>query len=83
VPSSLLRQRRALAKVADRLTRDVERLQAILDSLPIPPQPELDPMLSGTRPLDDAVALAQDIECVIVDRLKPAIEALQRAKRPG
>jgi hypothetical protein len=82
VPSSLLRQRRAIAKVSDRLRRDLERLQAIRDTLPMPLASELDPMLSGAGVLDEAVALAQDIECVIFDRLKPAIDALERVKRP-
>ena len=82
MPSSLLRQRRAIAKVSDRLRRDVERLQAIRDTLPMPSASELDLMLSGARALDEAVALAQDIDCVIVDRLKPAIDALEKVKRP-
>ena len=79
--SSLLRQRRGLVKVADRLRRDVERLKAIRDSLSMPPESEHEPMLAGTQPLDEAVELAHDIECVIVDRLEPAIEALEKERR--
>lgn len=69
--------RNARAEVRDvnaRLGADVERLKALHAALPVSPQEEA--MLEGELEADFATEARAIIECVISDRLEPAIQAL-------
>ena len=69
--------RKARAELRDinaRLKADVERLKAVHAALPVSPQEEA--MLEGELEADFATEARAIIECVISDRLEPAIGAL-------
>jgi hypothetical protein len=72
---NLIRIARAeLQDVTARLKEDMERLQALHTALPVSPQEEA--MLEGEVKADFATEARAVIECVISDRLEPAIGAL-------
>lgn len=66
--------RTELEDVTASLRTDVERLKALYASLPVSPQEEA--MLEGEVKADFATEARAIIECVICDRLEPAIGAL-------
>ena len=72
--------RKARAEIRDVnniLRTAVERLKALHGSLPVSPQEEK--MLEGEMEPDFATEARSIIECVVPDRLEPAIEALSQA----
>ena len=70
-----MRKTRAeLSDVKASLRAGVERLKALHATLPVSPQEEA--MLEGEMEADFATEARAIIECVISDRLEPAIEAL-------
>lgn len=76
----VIRMRKARAEIRDvnnDLRAAVERLKALHASLPVSPQEER--MLEGEMEPDFATEARAIIECVIPDRLEPAIEALSQA----
>ena len=80
--SSLSSSRRAMGRVADRLQGLAQRLRQIKAVLPLP-------SLAGDEDIDEAMhaneafQLDLDLEQVLRFHLDPAIEVLQRAKRPA
>lgn len=71
----LMRIARAeIQDVTASLRTGVERLKALHTSLPVSPQEEA--MLEGEVKADFATEARAVIECVISDRLEPAIDAL-------
>ena len=73
-------KRNARAELRDvmvSLRNDVERLKALHATLPVSPQEEA--MLEGEMEADFATTTRAIIECVIPDRLEPAIQALHEA----
>lgn len=71
----LMRNTRAeLRDIKANLRAEVERLKALHTSLPVSPQEEA--MLEGEMEADFATEARALIECVISDRLEPAIGAL-------
>lgn len=73
-----MRKARAeIQDVAAILQTALERLKALHDSLPVSPQEEQ--MLEGEIEADFATEARAIIECVISDRLEPAIQALGEA----
>jgi hypothetical protein len=71
----LMRHARAeLRDIKARLRADVEKLKALHTALPVSPQEEA--MLEGELETDFATETRAIIECVISDRLEPAIGAL-------
>lgn len=72
-----------LGSMAERWEQDMNRLRRIHAGLPISPGEEA--MLLGEADADVATELRAAIECVIPDRLEPAIRTLREAAayRPG
>ena len=72
-----------LGSMADRWEQDMHRLRKIHTGLPVSPREEA--MLLGEVDADLATELRSAIECVIPDRLEPAIRTLREAAayRPG
>jgi hypothetical protein len=71
----LIRYARAeLRDIKASLRADVERLKTLHTTLPVSPQEEA--MLEGELEADFATETRAIIECVISDRLEPAIGAL-------
>lgn len=66
-----------LRRMADRWEQDVDRLRKIHASLPVSPREEV--MLLGEADADIPTELRAAIECVIPDRLEPAIRTLREA----
>jgi hypothetical protein len=66
-----------LRQMADRWEQDVVRLRKIHASLPVSAREEA--MLLGEADADVATELRSAIECVIPDRLEPAIRTLREA----
>lgn len=66
-----------LRRIADRWEKDVERLREIHGSLPVSPREEA--MLLGEADADVSTEVRAAIECVIPDRLEPAIRTLREA----
>jgi hypothetical protein len=74
----LMKDARAeLRDIKASLRADVERLKALHAALPVSPQEEA--MLEGEMEADFATEVRAIIECVISDRLEPAIGALTEA----
>ncbi|MFL6202045.1 MAG: hypothetical protein ACJ76J_22960 [Thermoanaerobaculia bacterium] len=67
--------RAAMREVTADLEISVERLKAVHTTLPVSPQEEA--MLEGEMEADFATEARAIIECVIPDRLEPAIQALR------
>jgi len=72
-----------LGSMAERWEQDMNRLRQIHAGLPVSPREEA--MLLGEADPDIATEVRSAIECVIPDRLEPAIQALREAAsyRPG
>lgn len=66
-----------LGGMADRWEQDLNRLRQIHSGLPVSPQEEA--MLLGEADADVTTELRSAIECVIPDRLEPAIRTLREA----
>lgn len=66
-----------LGSMADRWEQDLNRLRQIHSGLPVSPREEA--MLLGEADPDVATELRSAIECVIPDRLEPAIQTLREA----
>ena len=66
-----------LSGMADRWEQDMNRLRKIHAGLPVSPREEA--MLLGEADPDVATELRSAIECVIPDRLEPAIRTLREA----
>ena len=66
-----------LGSMADRWEQDRNRLRQIHATLPVSPWEVA--MLLGEADADVAMELRSAIECVIPDRLEPAIQALREA----
>lgn len=66
-----------LREIAAGWELDVERLRRIHASLPVPAREEV--MLLGEADPDISTEVRRAIECVIPDRLEPAIRALREA----
>lgn len=66
-----------IRQMADRWEWDLERLQKIHASLPVSSREEV--MLLGEADPDVATEVRSAIECVIPDRLAPAIRTLREA----
>ena len=69
--------RTELRDIKASLRADVEKLKALHAALPVSPQEEA--MLEGELEADFATETRAIIECVISDRLEPAIRALTEA----
>jgi len=77
----LIRNARAeIREVTADLEIKVERLKAVHATLPVSPQEEA--MLEGEMEADFATEARAIIECVIPDRLEPAIQALREVAGP-
>lgn len=68
---------RELRGIADRWERDVRRLREIHAGLPVSAREEV--MLLGEADADVSTEVRAAIECVIPDRLEPAIRTLREA----
>lgn len=66
-----------LGGMADRWEQDLNRLRQIHAGLPVSPREEA--MLLGEADSDVTTELRSAIECVIPDRLEPAIRTLREA----
>lgn len=66
-----------LRGIADRWESDVRRLQEIRAGLPVSAREEV--MLLGEADADISTEVRAAIECVIPDRLEPAIRTLREA----
>jgi hypothetical protein len=66
-----------LREIADRWEQDLERLRKIHAGLPVSPREEV--MLLGEADADVSTEVRSAIECVIPDRLEPAIRTLREA----
>ena len=66
-----------LGSMAERWEQDMKRLRQIHAGLPVSPGEEA--MLLGEADADVATELRSAIECVIPDRLEPAIRTLRQA----
>lgn len=66
-----------LRGMADRWERDVQRLREIHADLPVSARAEV--MLLGEADADVSTEVRAAIECVIPDRLEPAIRTLREA----
>lgn len=66
-----------IREIADGWERDVDRLRKIRESLPVSPGEAA--MLLGEEEADVSTEMRTAIECVIPDRLEPAIRALREA----
>lgn len=66
-----------LRRIADGWEQDVKRLREIHGSLPVSPREEA--MLLGEADADVSTEVRAAIECVIPDRLEPAIQTLREA----
>jgi hypothetical protein len=66
-----------LRQMAERWEQDVDRLRKIHGSLPVSPREEV--MLLGEADADVSTEVRAAIECVIPDRLEPAIRTLREA----
>jgi hypothetical protein len=66
-----------LRGIADRWERDVRRLREIHAGLPVSAREEV--MLLGEADADVSTEVRSAIECVIPDRLEPAIQTLREA----
>lgn len=66
-----------LGSMAERWEQDMKRLRQIHAGLPVSPREEA--MLLGEADADVATELRSAIECVIPDRLEPAIRTLREA----
>jgi hypothetical protein len=71
------RAQRELRRIADRWERDVRRLREIHAGLPVSAREEV--MLLGEADADVSTEVRASIECVIPDRLEPAIRTLREA----
>ena len=72
-----VRAQKELRGMADRWERDVARLRKIHASLPVSSREEV--MLLGEAEADISTEVRAAIECVIPDRLEPAIRTLREA----
>ena len=79
--SSLAVARRAMGRVGDRLQELAKRLRQIKAGLPVPPVAE-DEDIDEAMHAGEAFQLDLDLEEVLRVHLEPAIEVLQRARRP-
>lgn len=66
-----------LREIAAGWERDVDRLRKVHESLPVSPREEA--MLLGEAEADVSTEVRSAIECVIPDRLEPAIRTLREA----
>ncbi|HEX5719965.1 MAG TPA: hypothetical protein VF179_27670 [Thermoanaerobaculia bacterium] len=66
-----------LHEIATGWERDVDRLRKVHASLPVSPREEA--MLLGEEEADVSTEVRSAIECVIPDRIEPAIQTLREA----